>query len=133
MLNEGQIDQILTGLNFGMPLEHMFVLVGLSPEEMESFRKNDHLMAQANAASKKCTYDLLKDLHDVIEIQKDKGKDHAITWLLEKTDPHFANGGDGGDKPGVVNIFTHSADVAASDTVSVQIYEEKIGEEPCEN
>ena len=59
MLNEGQLDQILTGVALGMPLEHMFVLAELSPEDMEAFRKNDQLMARANAAAKKLTYDLL--------------------------------------------------------------------------
>lgn len=123
MLNEGQLDQILTGVALGMPLEHMFVLAELSPEDMEAFRKNDQLMARANAAAKKLTYDLLKDLREVIEIQKDKGKDHAITWLLEKTDSHFSKNAEGGDKPGVVNIFTKEVDLKESDTVAIQIYD----------
>lgn len=123
MLNEGQLDQILTGVALGMPLEHMFVLAELSPEDMEAFRKNDQLMARANAAAKKLTYDLLKDLREVIEIQKDKGKDHAITWLLEKTDSHFSKNAEGGDKPGVVNIFTKEVALKESDTVSIQIYD----------
>lgn len=123
MLNEGQLDQILTGVALGMPLEHMFVLAELDPEDMELFRKNDQLMARANAAAKKLTYDLLKDLREVIEIQKDKGKDHAITWLLEKTDNHFAKNAEGGDKPGVVNIFTKEVALTESDTVAIQIYD----------
>lgn len=123
MLNEGQLDQILTGVALGMPLEHMFVLAELDPNDMELFRKNDQLMARANAAAKKLTYDLLKDLREVIEIQKDKGKDHAITWLLEKTDTHFSKNAEGGDKPGVVNIFTKEVALKESDTVAIQIYD----------
>ena len=125
MFSDGQIDQIITGISFGMPLEHMFVLMELSPEEMEAFRKDDSLMSRANAASKKCTYDLLKDLHTVISIQKDKGKDHALTWLLERTDSHFMPGNDGGDKPGVINIITHETNIESSDTVSVNTYSDK--------
>lgn len=123
MLNEGQLDQILTGVALGMPLEHMFVLAELDPEDMELFRKNDHLMARANAAAKKLTYDLLKDLREVIEIQKDKGKDHAITWLLEKTDSHFSKNSEGAGKPGVVNIYTKEISLENSDTVSIQQYD----------
>lgn len=122
MLNEGQLDQILTGVALGMPLEHMFVLAELDPEDMELFRKNDQLMARANAAAKKLTYDLLKDLREVIEIQKDKGKDHAITWLLEKTDTHFSKNAEGGDKAGVVNIFTKEVALTESDTVQINTY-----------
>jgi hypothetical protein len=123
MLNEGQLDQILTGVALGMPLEHMFVLSELSPEDMEAFRKNELYMAKANASAKKLTYDLLNDLRAVIEIQKDKGKDHAITWLLEKTDTHFSKNADGGDKPGIVNIFTKEVALKESDTVAIQVYD----------
>lgn len=122
MVNQGQIDQILTGIALGMPLEHMFILTELSPQDMEDLRANSLFMAQANASAKKLTYDLLKDLQQVIEVQKDKGKDHAITWLLEKTDSHFMPNNEGGDKPGVVNIFTKETTLTNSDTVSIQQY-----------
>lgn len=125
MVNEGQIDQILTGIAFGMPLDHMFVLSEISPEDMEILRKDEHFMSRANAHAKMCTYDLLKDLKEVIEIQKDKGKDHAITWLLEKTDPHFSKNSEGSDKPGVVNIYTKEISLENSDTVSVQQYDKE--------
>ena len=124
MLNEGQIDQILTGIAFGMPLDHMLVLSEVSPEDTELLRKDEHFMSRANAASKKLTYDLLKDLREVIEIQKDKGKDHAITWLLEKTDNHFAKNSEGSDKPGIVNIFTKEVALKESDTVQINTYNE---------
>lgn len=120
MVSQGQIDQILTGISLGMPLDHMFILVELSPQEMEELRKDELFMSRAAAASKKLTYDLLKDLQSIIEVQKDKGKDHAVTWLLEKTDAYFRPNNEGGDKPGVVNIFTKEVALANSDTVSIQ-------------
>ena len=123
MVNTGQIDQILTGIALGMPLEHMFILTELNPQDMEDLRANPLFMAQASAAAKKLTYDLLKDLKDVIATQKDKGKDHAITWLLERTDSHFMPNNEGGDKPGVVNIFTKETTLTNSDTVSIQQYQ----------
>ena len=130
MVTEGQIDQILTGITFGMSLEDMLVLCEVDPEDMVKLQADQMFMARANAMSKQLSYDLLKQLNDVIETQISKGKDHAITWLLEKTNPRFSNSGDGGDKAGVINIFTHEANVESSDTVAVQIYENK--EEPGE-
>lgn len=123
MVTEGQIDQILTGLAIGMPLEDMFVLCELDPEDMLKLQNDKLFMARANSMTKKLTYDLLKNLDDVIAVQVAKGKDHAITWLLEKTNPFFAAKSDATDKPGVVNIFTQSTDLVASDTVAVNLYE----------
>lgn len=119
MCSSGAIDTILTGLQLGVPLEDMFILAELSPPEMEEFRKDELLMARANSATKKLTYDLLADLHEVIKVQKDKGKDHAITWLLERTNPVFTGNGEGGEKPGVINIFTTNTELKNSDTVEI--------------
>lgn len=123
MVTEGQIDQIITGISLGMPLEDMMVLSELSPQDMVDLQANSLFMARANAAAKHLTYDLLKRLEDVIDIQVSKGKDHAITWLLEKTNAHFAPKGEAGDKPGIINIFTKDAVVEASDTVEVHTFD----------
>lgn len=122
MVTEGQIDQILTGITFGMLLEDMLVLSEVSPQDMAALQKDELFMAQAAAMSKQCTYDLLKSLNDVIEIQKEKGKDHAITWLLEKTNPRFAAHGESGDKAGIINIFTKETSLETSDTVEVHTF-----------
>lgn len=124
MVTQGQIDQILSGIALGLPLEDMLVLSEVSPQDMVELQKDEMFMAKANAANKKLTYDLLNNLHDIIDVQVRKGKDHAVTWLLEKTNPFFAAKGDTGDKPGVVNIFTQNTDIAASDTVAVNIYDQ---------
>lgn len=144
-VTEGQKDQILSGIRIGMPLEDMLVLCELSPQEMQDLQKDEFFMARAASMTKTLSYNLLKNLQDTIDIQVRKGKDHAITWLLEKTNPFFAAKSDAGDKPGVVNIFTQSTDLVASDTVSVNLYdtekpeditpdiEENNGEEPSED
>lgn len=125
MVTEGTIDQILTGITFGMSLEDMLVLCEVSPEDMVLLQADQVFMARANAMTKQLTYDLLKKLNDIIEIQQTKGKDHAITWLLEKTNSRFS-GNEGGEKAGVINIFTKDVELKNSDTVQVNTFEETI-------
>lgn len=117
-------DQILTGISFGMTKEDMYILCELTPAEMESLDQDIFFVARISANTKQLTYTLLKDLNDVIDIQVMKGKDHAITWLLEKVDPRFKANSDIADRPGIVNITTQNVKLEASDTVSIQTYGE---------
>ena len=130
MVTEGQIDQILTGITFGMSLEDMLVLSEIEPQDMIDLQADQLFMARANAMAKHLTYDLLKNLDDIIQIQVSKGKDHAVTWLLEKTNPRFAPKGEAGDKAGVINIFTKETTLESSDTVEVHTFGDKPAEAP---
>lgn len=132
MVTEGQIDQILTGITFGMSLEDMLVLSEIEPQDMIDLQSDQLFMARANAMAKHVTYDLLKTLNDIIVIQASKGKDHAVTWLLEKTNPRFAPKGEAGDKAGIINIFTKETTLENSDTVEIHAFGDKPAEPPTE-
>lgn len=126
MITEGVKDQILTGISFGMKKEDMFILCELTPAEIDELSKDAFFAARANAKEKETTYDLLRSLNDVIDIQVMKGKDHAITWLLEKLDPRFKANADTTDRPGIVNITTQNLKLENSDTVNIQTYDDTL-------
>ena len=120
-VTEGQIDQILSGITLGMSLDDMLILSGIDVEDIDLLKKNARFMSRCNQTEKNSTYNLLRNLHDVIDIQIEKGRDHAITWLLEKTSTRFSQDADNTEKPGVVNIFTETVNLEKTD--SIEVYE----------
>lgn len=112
-------DLILNGLKAGMDLDDLFIMARCSPNEILTLKADEYFMSDCKCAPKELEIDLLKQLHQAILVQTDKGKDHGVTWLLGKINPRYSDRPENGDKPGIINIYTEPLDLKAMPTVDI--------------
>lgn len=125
-------DTILNGISAGMDLEDMMVLAQCTPREMVSLKNDSLFQSQVRCSAKTLEKDLLVNLHNIINIQAEKGKDHGTIWLLSKLNPRFSDRPEMGDKPGVININIAGKSLDTMPEVEVMNYKAPTPQPPSE-
>jgi len=112
-------DLIINGISAGMDLEDMFIIAGCTAKQISELKTDDFFMSRVRSTGKVLEYDLLKNMHNIIGIQTEKGKDHGTIWLLSKLNPRYSDHPDQGDKAGIININMGSTPLSQMDTVEI--------------
>ena len=117
-------ETILNALIAGMSYTDALVLSMADEQQIEELDNDQLFQMQCKQTSKSLELRLLKTLEDIIEIQTEKGKDHAVTWLLSKINPSRYGGGDdnSADNVGTIVINTKRVNFDDPDT-AVEVFD----------
>lgn len=113
-------ETILNALVAGMSYADALILSMADKHQTEELDNDQLFQMQCKQTSKSLELKLLKTLDDIIDIQTEKGKDHAVTWLLSKINPSRYGGGDdnSADNVGSIVINTRRVDFSDPDTAA---------------
>lgn len=117
-------ETILNALIAGMSYADALMLSTADEQQIAELDNDILFQAQCKQTSKSLELKLLKTLEDVIDIQTEKGKDHAVTWLLSKINPSRYGGGDdnSASNVGTIVINTKPVDISDPDT-AVEVFD----------
>lgn len=117
-------ETILNALIAGMSYADALILSMADEQQIEELDNDQLFQMQCKQTSKSLELKLLKTLDDIIDIQTEKGKDHAVTWLLSKINPSRYGGGDdnSASNVGTIVINTKPVDVSDPDT-AVEVFD----------
>lgn len=120
-MKEEQKDLIYNALVVGMSLDDAYVFAGLSPDQIQRVSDDPDMQAEFAKVIRQHEFGLLSKLNDVIEKQRNMGKEGAVTWALEHMYPQrYANKNQGDGK--TVNIVLDGHKDPAADTEVVEMH-----------
>lgn len=112
-MTEEQKDLIYNALIVGMSLDDAYIFAGLTPAQIQAVSDDETLQAEYAKITKQHEYSLLTKLGDVIDKQRNMGREGAVTWALEHLYPQrYANKNQGDGK--TVNIVFGQAQPKAT-------------------
>lgn len=117
-LSQAKKDLIYNALLVGMDLASAYVFAGLTEAEIALVSEDDELQSGWARQSKVYEYELLEKMSEVIDKQVHMGKETAITWMLEHTNPRYS----GKPQNTLPDLHLHidSADPATYDSVTIK-------------
>jgi len=120
-MTEEQKDLIYNALIVGMSLDDAYIFAGLTPAQIQAVSDDETLQAEYAKITKQHEYGLLTKLSDVIDKQRNMGREGAVTWALEHLYPQrYANKNQGDGK--TVNIVLDGHKDPAADTEVVEMH-----------
>ena len=122
MVSSHKLDLIHNALLIGMSLDDAYIFASCTEEEIIEIKENDRLQAEYQSMLRAFEYQLLEKLGKVIDKQVNMGRENALTWMLEKTNPRYTN------KPTLtlpeIKLNVVREDPAKVDTVDIHRYED---------
>lgn len=118
MISRDKKDLVYNALLVGMELHDAYIFAGMSESEILEASEDVEFQATCSKNSKVLEYTMLEKLNEVIEKQVHMGKENAITWVLEHTNPRYS----GKPQNTMPDIHLHidSADPATYDNVTIK-------------
>jgi hypothetical protein len=118
MISRDKKDLVYNALLVGMELHDAYIFAGMSESEILEASEDVEFQATCAKNSKVLEYTMLEKLNEVIEKQVHMGKENAITWVLEHTNPRYS----GKPQNTMPDIHLHidSADPATYDNVTIK-------------
>lgn len=117
MISQDKQDLIYNALLVGMELKDAYIFAELTEAEMLEVSEDTYLQQYWSSLTKQREYQLLKKLDTIIDKQVNMGKENAITWLLEHSNPRYSG------KPQTelpeLHLHIDSADPVSYDSVEV--------------
>ena len=90
MIGKTKKDLIYNALLVGMELHDAYIFAGMTEAEILEASEDNELQADWAKQSKQFEFGLLNKLNEVIDKQVHMGKENAITWLLEHSNPRYS-------------------------------------------
>ena len=118
MISKVKQDLIYNALLVGMDLKDAYIFAGLTETEILDASEDQTLQAQWAQQTKRYEYDLLEKLGEVIDKQVRMGKENAITWMLEHTNPRYS-GKPQNELPDL-HLHIDAADPATYESVTIK-------------
>ena len=118
MISKVKQDLIYNALLVGMDLKDAYIFAGLTEAEILEAAEDQTLQAQWAQQTKRYEYDLLEKLGEVIDKQVHMGKENAITWMLEHTNPRYS-GKPQNELPDL-HLHIDAADPATYESVTIK-------------
>lgn len=117
MISQQKKDLIYNALLIGMALPDAYIFASLTEDEIAEVSADDSLQAYWSSVLKHFEYTLLEKLNEVIDKQVHQGREAAITWMLEHTNPRYS----GKPQNTLPDLHLHidSSDPADYDTVEI--------------